>query len=89
QTDRRLEFVNLPRQCLIRVFTIAGDLVAMIPHNITGDGNVGWASEFSEGWDLNNRNRQQVVSGIYLFSVEDKTPGNDGEVSVGKFVIIR
>ena len=89
QTDRRLEFVNLPRQCLIRVFTIAGDLVAIIPHNISGDLNTGWVSEFSESWDLNNRNRQQIVSGIYLFSVEDKTPENDGEISVGKFVVIR
>ncbi|KPL06038.1 hypothetical protein AMJ86_10065 [bacterium SM23_57] len=89
QTDRRIEFVNLPRQCLIRVFTIAGDLVAMIPHNIAGDGNVGWASEYSESWDLNNRNRQQIVSGIYLFSVVDRTPENDGDTKIGKFVVIR
>jgi hypothetical protein len=89
QTDRRLEFINLPRQCLIRVFTLAGDLVAIIPHNITGDGNLGWASQYSERWDLNNRNRQQVVSGIYLFSVEDKTPGNEGKIKIGKFVVIR
>jgi hypothetical protein len=89
QTDRRLEFANLPRQCLIRVFTIAGDVVAVIPHNITGDSNIGWASEYSERWDLNNRNRQQVVSGIYLFSVEDKTPGHNGKMKVGKFVVIR
>jgi len=89
QTDRRLEFINLPRQCVIRVFTLAGDLVDIIPHNVVGDGNIGWVSEYSESWDLNNRNRQQVVAGIYLFSVEDKTPQNDGNIQVGKFVIIR
>lgn len=89
QTDRRIEFINLPRQCLIRVFTLAGDLVQIIPHNIAGDGNVGWASEYSESWDLNNRNRQQIVSGIYLFSVEDRTSENEGDISVGKFVVIR
>jgi len=89
QTDRRLEFVNLPRQCLIRVFTLAGDLVAIVPHNIEGDRNTGWVSEYSESWDLNNRNRQQIVAGIYLFSVEDKTPGHDGDVETGKFVVIR
>jgi hypothetical protein len=89
QTDRRLEFINLPRQCLIRVFTLAGDLVAIIPHNITGDSNNGWVSEYSERWDMNNRNQQQIVSGIYLFSVEDKTPGHNGNIETGKFVVIR
>jgi len=84
-----LEFINLPRQCIIRIFTLAGDLVDIVPHNVSVDGNIGWASEYSESWDLNNRNRQQVVAGIYLFSVEDKTPQNDGNIQVGKFVIIR
>ena len=88
-TDRRLEFINLPEQCLIRIFTIAGDLVAVVPHNIAGDNNIGWVSEYSESWDLNSRNLQQVVSGLYLFSVEDYTPENKGKIQTGKFVIIR
>jgi hypothetical protein len=37
-------------------------------------------------WDLISRNTQAVVSGIYLFSVEDK---DTGENQVGKFVIIK
>ena len=88
-TDRRLEFINLPAMCLIRIFTVSGDLVDVIPHNIEGDQNIGWISDFSESWDLNSRNNQQVVSGLYMFSVEDYTPGNKGDISVGKFVVIR
>jgi hypothetical protein len=88
QADRRLEFMNLPDQCLIRIFTVAGDLVQIIPHNTTGDKSA-WPSLNSERWDLNSRNRQQVVSGIYLFSVEDLTPGNGHKIETGKFVIIR
>lgn len=42
-----------------------------------------------QSWDLNSRNGQQVVSGLYLFSVEDLTPGHKGDIEVGKFVIIR
>jgi hypothetical protein len=87
-TDRRLEFFNLPSQCLIRIYTVAGDMIAIVPHNIEGDDS-GWDSEFSESWDLNSRNLQQVVSGLYLFSVEDWTPGNKGKIETGKFVIIR
>ena len=88
-TDRRLEFINLPEKCLIRIFTVAGDLVAIVPHNIAGDDNIGWNSEFSESWDLNSRNLQQVVSGLYFFSVENYTAGNKGKIQTGKFVIIR
>ncbi len=95
QTDRRLDFINLPAKCLIRIYTVAGDLVQIIPHttetpfNTIGDANNGWVSDYSESWDLNSRNSQQVVSGLYLFSVENLTTGHEGEIEVGKFVIIR
>jgi hypothetical protein len=88
QQDRRIEFINLPEQCLIRIFTVSGDLVSIIPHNQPGDKS-SWASLNSERWDLNSRNKQQVVSGIYLFSVEDRTPANGHQIETGKFVIIR
>jgi hypothetical protein len=88
QQDRRIEFINLPDRCLIRIFTVAGDLVQIIPHNMPGDRSQ-WASISSERWDLNSRNRQQVTSGIYLFSVEDHTEGSGNKLETGKFVIIR
>ena len=77
--------MNLPDRALIRIFTTAGDLVQIVPHNADGDRS-SWASLNSEKWDLNSRNNQQVVSGIYLFSVEDLS---DHSLSTGKFVIIR
>lgn len=95
QTDRRIDFINLPPQCLIRIYTLSGDLVQIIPHsdegtfNDLGDPNLKWVSSYSESWDLNSRNGQQVVSGLYLFSVENQTPGHEGDIEVGKFVIIR
>lgn len=89
QQDRRIWFVNLPRQALIRIFTVAGDLVAIIPHNIAGDSNLCTDLEFAECWNLQNRNEQLVASGLYLFSVEDKSTGSSGDVQTGKFVIIR
>jgi len=85
QVDRRIEFMNLPERGLIRIFTTAGDLVQVIAHNMDGDRS-SWASLNSEKWDLNSRNNQQVVAGLYLFSVEDMS---DHSISTGKFVIIR
>ncbi len=89
QTDRRIYFYNLPTQCLIRIFTVSGDLVQIIDHNVAGNRISSWISDHAEPWDLNSRNQQQVVSGLYIFSVEDKTPENRGHIETGKFVIIR
>lgn len=89
QTDRRIFFYNLPFQCLIRIYTVSGDLVDMVPHNIEGDLNQGWVADFAESWDLNSRNKQQIVSGMYLFTVENMTPEKKGSFETGKFVVIR
>jgi hypothetical protein len=75
--ERRIDFTNLPGNCKITIFTIAGDVVAEI-FNADGDTR--------ESWDLLSVNNQSVVSGIYLFSIE---PTNGGDTKVGKFVIIK
>jgi len=90
QIDQRLYFYNLPKRCLIRIYTVAGDLVAIVPHNVEGDDNIGWNADYAESWDLNSRNKQLVVSGMYLFTVEKYDEnGGSGDYEIGKFVIIR
>jgi len=94
QTDRRMYFYNLPKHCLIRIYTVSGDLVNIIPHGMPGDDAVGWIDDFAEAWDLNSRNHQQVVSGMYLFTVEGFSEKSGsykvkGDIEVGKFVVIR
>lgn len=78
EQDRRIQFINLPAQCEIKIYTLAGDLVAAIEHN---DPSAGY-----EDWNLTSDIGQAVASGIYLFTVEDSRNGN---VQVGKFVIIK
>ena len=80
-TDRRLWFINLPSVCVIRIYTLDGDLVRELFH----DGR-GLTNPTMDYWNLISRNTQAVVSGIYLFSVEDKATG---QIQVGKFVIIK
>jgi hypothetical protein len=80
--DKRLRFVNLPTRCTISIFTLDGDLVRILEH----DKQEGDINATYDHWDLVSRNTQAVVSGIYLFTVEDK---NTGETQVGKFVIIK
>lgn len=78
EQDRRVQFTNLPEHCEIKVYTIAGDLVYTLSHN---DASHGYAD-----WNLTSSVGQAVASGIYLFTVEDKT---NSKVQVGKFVIIK
>jgi hypothetical protein len=78
EQDRRLQFINLPKQCEIKVFSLAGDLVNTIRHD---DPNKGY-----EDWNLTSHVGQAISSGIYLFTCEDKT---NGKVQVGKFVVIK
>ena len=80
--EKRLNFVNLPSRCFIRVYTLDGDMVAEIDHNK----DAGALDATVDQWNLVSRNTQAVVSGIYLFSVQDK---DTGKIQIGKFVIIK
>jgi hypothetical protein len=81
-TGIKVEFRNLPAdRGVIRVFTLAGDLVTELPF----DGRTGRGIA---KWDLVSRNGQDVTSGVYLFSVETDYNAAFGR-KIGKFVVIR
>ena len=77
-TGTKIGFFGLPKaRSTLRIFSLSGDLVREIEHDGTGGDGTAW-------WNLVTRNGQDVVSGVYLFSVE-----SDKGTYVGKFVIIR
>jgi hypothetical protein len=78
EQDRKIQFINIPIPCEIKIYTLAGDLVQTIQHD---DPERGFAN-----WNLTSSIGQTVASGIFLYSVEDRKNGN---VQVGKFVIIK
>jgi hypothetical protein len=73
--ERRLEFINLPDVCTLRIYTLAGDLVKVIDHS----GNAGTAY-----WDVLSINEQGIAPGIYFYSVE-----SDYGSKIGKFAVIK
>lgn len=75
---RHIDFMGLPPgRAVIKIWTVAGDLVARIDHDgASGDGQA--------SWNLISRNGQDVESGIYLFTVESGLG-----TQRGKFVVIR
>ncbi|HET9328207.1 MAG TPA: hypothetical protein VFQ05_15680 [Candidatus Eisenbacteria bacterium] len=57
-----VHFINLPTQAKIRIYTVAGDLVAILEHNDP-------VRDF-ERWNLKNGQGRDVSSGIYIYRVE-------------------
>jgi hypothetical protein len=76
--QRRIDFVNLPRQCTIRIFTVSGTLVTVIEHEGSQD-------DGREAWDLTTKDGLEIAYGTYFFHVA--APGI-GE-KLGKFAIIK
>lgn len=81
QLSRRIRFANLPKECRISIYSLDGDLIESIDHSFPDGGPLASVAE----WNLISRNRQEVVSGLYYFTVE--APGR--ETQIGKLVILR
>lgn len=86
----KIMFLDIPGQCDIKIYTERGDLIKTINHR-DGSGD--------EAWNSITKNRQMLVSGVYIAHIEvtdDLTDAesnqvlfNKGDSEVVKFVIIR
>jgi len=95
---RKIYFFNLPSECEITIYTLAGDIVRRIQHNQESNGaDIRWFETFaSDGkqkmaggehaWDLITDSDQAIATGMYLFAVENK---RNGDLKTGKFLIIK
>ncbi|HEV8480040.1 MAG TPA: hypothetical protein VGR66_04535 [Candidatus Eisenbacteria bacterium] len=88
-TGTHVDFFNLPQDWTqLRIYTVSGDLVQILhPGDAQTNGHPQQesANDAQATWNLISRNGQDVVSGIYLFSVESQ----GGKTTQGKFTIIR
>ena len=95
---RKIYFYNLPSECEITIYTLAGDIVKKIHHDNTSNGSdLRWFSQYaSDGkqqfaggehaWDLITDRDQAIATGLYLFTVKN---AKDGDIKTGKFLIIK
>jgi len=97
ESDRKLYFYNLPSKAEIRIYTVAGDIIAELEHDSeTYNGDISWFDNFSDdprvlpggehAWDLQSEANQILTTGLYLFTVKDLT---SGEIEKGKLTIIK
>jgi hypothetical protein len=76
--EKRLQFVNLPPEAVVRIYSLSGVLLAVLEHNDPSGGG-------TFDWDMRTRNNQFIASGVYFFHVE--TP--NGKTKVGKFTVVQ
>jgi len=74
--EDKIGFYGLPKECTIRIFTYAGQLVETIQHN---------EPVYTTAWFQVTRNEQEIASGVYLYVVT--TP--EGDKFSGKFIVVK
>ena len=76
--EKRMQFVNLPPEAVVRIYSLSGVLLNVLEHNDPSGGG-------TLDWDMRTRNNQFIASGVYFFHVE--TP--NGKTKVGKFTVVQ
>jgi hypothetical protein len=74
--DDMVRFVNVPLNCKIKIYNVAGDLIWEYEHYGPG-GNI--------EWNVRNQSDEDVASGVYVFKIEDSVGGT----VFGRLVVIR
>ena len=76
--ERRVQFINLPQKCTIKIFNIRGELIKTLEHD-------GFLADGATFWDLRTEDQQDIAFGVYIFHVDAPDIGE----YVGKFALIK
>jgi hypothetical protein len=76
--ERRINFINLPAKCTIRIFTVSGGLVKTLYKDTSpANGSLPWNLVSEDGTD--------VAYGLYIYHVD----AGDAGTHIGKFALIK
>lgn len=76
--DRRIDFIHLPAECTVRIYTVTGQLIKTLYKEYgASDGTLTWNLVTDDGMDC--------AYGMYIYHID---AGDIGE-HIGKFVIIK
>jgi len=75
--ERKIYFINLPMDCTIRIYTMAGELVRKMEHHES-------VYNGAQAWDLLNLDNLEVAYGVYIYHIE-----TDNAETIGKFAVIK
>jgi len=95
---RKIYFFNLPSDCEITIYTLAGDVVKKIQHTVeSNSSDIRWFETFASdekqkfaggehAWDLITDSDQAIATGLYVFTVKNKS---NGKIKTGKFLVVK
>ena len=75
---RKIDFINLPSECTIKIFTLSGYLVTTIYHKDVYENG-------TESWNLLSSDNLEIAYGVYLYHVDAPGVGEH----TGKFAVIK
>ncbi|MFQ5865780.1 MAG: hypothetical protein ACE5IW_11185 [bacterium] len=81
--ESKIFFTHLPEKCTIYIYSLMGDHIATLLHNLPGDGTPDNSGD--EAWDMISKNKQAIVSGLYVYRVVTE----DGQEFIGKFAVVK
>ena len=73
QLDNCVKFINLPKNCTIKIYTLNGTLIRTFKKDNT--------DSFVD-WDLKNSANIPVASGVYLIHITDNQTGDGSDESL-------
>ena len=82
QGGEHVDFLNLPSEATIRIYTTAGDHLRTIQH---GAGEFGESSG-RESWNLKNQQGEDVASGVYIYHISSTLTAEEAK---GYFIVVR
>ena len=75
---RKIDFINLPSKCTIKIFTLAGYLVNTIEHHDVNENG-------TESWNLLSKDGLEISYGVYLYHIDAEELGE----TTGKFAVVK
>lgn len=76
--ERKIDFIHLPSECTIRIFTMSGRLVKTIDHESA-------VTSGAASWDLVSDDGVEIAYGIYVFHIDAPGIGK----RIGKFAVVK
>ena len=76
--ERQLHFTHLPANCVIKIFTVNGQLVKTLYHNNPID-------DGTEIWNMLSKDNLEISYGIYVYHVKADGIGE----KIGKILVLK
>jgi hypothetical protein len=76
--ERQLHFTHLPANCVIKIFTVNGQLVKTLYHNNAID-------DGTEIWNMLSKDNLEISYGIYIYHVKAEGIGE----KTGKILVLK